>query len=130
MTEIEKIDEAIEYLTEMARYGMPDVKCASIFELALCALREKRERERPVALTIEQLEEMVRPLAGKGYEPVWIQTLLDGKVSCQMTVGLIQTDYRYKPPRRRIDAHWVNLDLVNYGKTWLAYAHRPGGVEG
>ena len=128
MTEIERIDEAIEYLTEMARYGMPDVKCASIFELALTALREKRERERmklEQPLTIGELIDRID-------EYLWVKNLTTGE-DWRMRLLDIATE------RRPDGDTWFRFDgksaaqrlsHKDYNKTWLAYAHRPGGVEG
>lgn len=85
-------------------------------------------------LTLEQLRKMCKPTLTQlqqtePYAPVWIVTLGDKKISCQITRGLIKTDNRCKPPKEYIDVHMVGLLLSDYGKTWLAYAHKPEGSE-
>ncbi len=81
-------------------------------------------------LTLEQLQQMCEPNRARmnrtePYPPVWIVTLVNNKISCQVTKALIKSDCRYKPPLEYIDAHMVGLRLSDYGKTWLAYARKP-----
>lgn len=85
-------------------------------------------------LTLKQLKKICKPNLAKiqckeAYSPVWIVTLPDRKVSCQIARGrLIKIDNRCKPPKEYIDAHKVNLLLTDYSKTWLAYARKPGST--
>lgn len=88
--------------------------------LAIEALREKAARENPEPLTLEELRKMVR-------KPVWVQDLLisgcsawhfvmehDGEVRLFDAVALA----------RRIVGYNATTG-ENYGKTWLAYRHKP-----
>ena len=85
-------------------------------------------------LTLEQLREMCKPTLTQlqqtePYAPVWIVTLGNKKISCQITRGLIKVDNRCKPPKEYIDSHMIGLLLSDYGKTWLAYARKPEGAK-
>lgn len=65
---------------------------------------EKHEREHPEPLTLEQFLEM------KG-EPVWVHYL-----SQDDWLWECWNSWRHN-----------SMALDNYGKTWVAYAHKPGG---
>lgn len=101
---------------------------------ALIALAEKQERKNPVALTIKELREM-------GGEPVWIEKIapdinvtesdwasIDGPWVLTRTNGIVTS---WSCAARRFES--VNdadsISVESYGKTWLAYAHKPAEPE-
>lgn len=79
----------------------------------------------PEPLSLERLKQMCKPEPNKVYDPVWIKTISDNKISCVISSKLLHGDHRYKTPRYWADAHRVNLALEDYGKTWLAYTRKP-----
>jgi hypothetical protein len=76
-------------------------------------------------LTLDEFRKMCQATFKKVYGPIWIKTIPDGKISCQITRNLIKADGRCKMPKEWVDAHSVNLLLEDYGKTWLAYRYKP-----
>ena len=158
MTEIEKIDEAIEYIAEVLRYGSaPDVKCARHLETALTALREKRDNiialkewlddedeDRNAAEILARIEAdekrkceplalgvwkkadrlwLEYPIGQKGYDGNQAARYVLVKARYDESMIMDSTHYRFLGLNRE-----YYLDSEDYGKTWLAYAHRPGGV--
>lgn len=71
-------------------------------ELAVVALREKAERENPAPLTMEELVMM-------DCEPVWIRD----KHSSGYEFSADAADY------------FEGRNPKEYGKTWVAYRHKP-----
>lgn len=88
---------------------------------------EKHERENPEPLTLEQLREMEgEPLK----HWVWIEVL----DPCEFHYDAISGYYRTSIDFTKGEAFccgWPGLicayDYCDYGKTWVAYAHKPGG---
>ncbi len=74
--------------------------------LSLEALREKAEREDPKPLTLEELRQM-------DGEPVWVHNLEVNKSFWMLA---------YKDVVRNRLGY---LDYSGYGKTWIAYRHKP-----
>ena len=91
------------------------------YTLALAALREKEARERPEALTIEQVLDKLRT-----GDPIWLKIihrdiakwtfLVTRRKNASGNDVCVFWDY--------VEETW--LDILDYTKTWLAYAHRPG----
>jgi|GEM_PF-2188637 len=92
-----------------------------VMDLALAAMREKEARERPEALTIEQVLDKLRT-----GDPIWLKIihrdiakwtfLVTRRKNASGNDVCVFWDY--------VEETW--LDILDYTKTWLAYAHRPG----
>ena len=118
MTEIEKIDEAIAACEYVIGFEKPAIMMPTKYmDTALCALREKRARMRPEALTWDEL---------KFGEPVFIKFIDKLDDSGWFVIGdcyIVDDDG---------ETEMIELDnglaLWNHqcGQDWLAYADRPG----
>ena len=107
---------AIEWLERRAEQA-PGKGSREAYLLAIAALREKAEREYPQPLTMEELRQM------EG-QPVWIKAKhygiyadvvrILGKEDGDAFIGF-EINHR--------------LQENGYGKTWLAYRHKPKEVE-
>lgn len=75
------------------------------------ALREKAERENPKPLTLEQV---------KARKWVWI-----GNDTACRNQGWAKVFAMYDLAKLEV----IQYSFKNYGKTWIAYAHEPKGVE-
>ena len=121
MTELEKIDEAIQTFDDMAKSHRHRVELAGadasdsdydwidLCETALCALREKWERMKPEALTIERLREMKR-------QPVYHSRLGWGVVGYKE-----YSDSKHWGVAYQYGFEWLE-DLLQSGKL---YVHKP-----
>ncbi len=110
---------AAEWFADRAKNTpMPGAKY--MFELAAAALREKAEREDPKPLTFVELLQMddvpfyvrmVDPLDETEWNPHYYPAIYDnvGDVDVAIWCGS-ERDY---------------LPFDEYGKTWLAYRHKP-----
>jgi hypothetical protein len=115
MTEIENIDEAIRFFAGMSRV-IPDGEekfgwGGGAISTALTALREKRDRLEPVALTVKQICEMQGfPVfhTKSGWGIVGYQDFKSGRQWCVLF---------------HFGFEWIE-DLMQSGKL---YAHEPGG---
>jgi hypothetical protein len=93
-----------------------------MFDLAAAALREKAEREDPQALTLEELRQM------EG-EPVFVDDLRnkEGSQYCVISIGKTlkcqDIDHYSAAYIAGIEYDWYPFS--DYGKTWLAYRHKP-----
>lgn len=76
-------------------------------------------------LTLDELEALCKSEPNKDYAPLWIKTLKDNKVTCQLSGELMHEDWRYKPYKRWAQINRAVLLVSNYGETWLAYTHKP-----
>lgn len=85
--------------------------------MAIAALREKAEREDPKPLTIEELRRLDE-------EPVWVKAK-KAKAGYGMWCVV-----NYNRLTRRVEAFIPGIENTwfegeEYGKTWLAYRHKP-----
>ena len=108
---------------EMTHQDEQNMQHIYAFETALTALREKRERMEPEALTLEQINSS---LVGK---PLFIKYFSEC-VNDEYWGVLDEIE----------DGEWVYVNICEdcqrghvyaidaYTKTWLAYAHMPGGA--
>src|SRR5262245_51106142 len=120
MTEIEKIGKAIDHcegsIGIMDSYQIDYDEAPTpriVVETALTALREKSERERPEALTWDELRGMV----GK---PIFLKALEDEFEDESFWAGIRSVS----DDEVAFDNGEVG-DRTVYNKRWLAYAHRP-----
>lgn len=93
--------------------------------IAITALREKAEREDPKPLTLEELRQMDR-------EPVWVVELDDKAHGeyCVIQIGeplpYQDIDHYNSALIPGIEHDWYSFG--DYGKTWIAYRHKPKEV--
>lgn len=89
----------------------PHIHIGEALQMAIAALREKAEREYPKPLTVEVLKLM------EG-EPVYVVPV---KPSIEDLPGwcVLFDGYACVP-----GAEWA-WDFYEYGKTWIAYRHKP-----
>jgi hypothetical protein len=114
MTEIEKINEAIAACEYVIGFEKPAIMMPTKhIETALTALREKAEREDPEPLLLEQLLTM-------DSTPVWVEYLLTPTDEVNWCV--IEDQAAHIP-----GCDYARFEFKDYGRTWIAYAHRPGG---
>jgi hypothetical protein len=94
-----------------------------MFEIAATALREKAEREDPQPLTLQEVLEI--------NDPVWLEYKEGSRLYwnsdwAQVTKGITPS---------RVAIWWFGNEceetprIEDYGKTWLAYRHKPKEVE-
>ena len=89
----------------------------------LDAIREKLEREKPKPLTIEELRQM-------DGEPVWVTVPEEPAVSAYCTIDVC-TRFKEDRGNDKYSEAMVPGDgfsyyqFDKYGKTWIAYRHRP-----
>lgn len=88
----------------------------SMFEVAISALRAQQERENPKPLTLDELRQM-------DGEPVWMQPNSPPKCGKWAIVAGVDTEYGEKTLYLEGD-----FTCRDYGKTWLAYRHKPKEV--
>lgn len=79
-------------------------------QMAIDALREKAEREDPKPLTLEEVWEL------KAGDVIWHQSL-QGPNGCFVVLR-----------HHDIEIFKSELTAARYGKTWLAYRHKPKEV--
>ena len=90
-------------------------------EIAILALRAQLERENPEPLTLDELQKL------RLKEWVWVEVLEPN--ACYNA----QPAYYQKQSSWRPEAHFAcgypgwstTFDYCDYGKTWLAYRHKP-----
>lgn len=94
-------------------------------QMAIEALREKAEREDPQPLTFEELLQM-------DGEPVWLHTITDPR---PYRCGLIFVQVA-EIRTAMYCAFWafgneceIDRSPDEYGKTWIAYRHKPKEVQ-
>ena len=89
----------------------------------LDAIREKLEREKPKPLTIEELRQM-------DGEPVWVTDPSEPAVSAYCTIDVC-TRFKEDRGNDKYSEAMVPGDgfsyyqFDKYGKTWIAYRHKP-----
>lgn len=136
---IKKAEEAAfqaSYLSETA--NNPGLKAANnnkadwlhrvvrLAEKGLEALREQEERTNPQPLTLFEMLEL-------DGEPVWTETIgIDrtGRwelITCE-TVCACPLEQKLRSVTWAGDVEWYPLET--YGKTWIAYRHKPEEVQG
>lgn len=103
----------------------PMLGARAMCEIAAAALREKVEREDPEPLTLEELRQM-------DGEPVWVCDLGD-KDFVHCCVVQIGTPLKYQDIDHYnsalipgVEHDWYSFG--DYGKTWIAYRHKPKEV--
>lgn len=94
-----------------AKGESPEFKNAVL--MAAEALREKEARENPQPLTFEELRQM-------DIEPVWVVPAKDQCMIPEWCVYENEYGIAYIPGYEG----W-KWELKNYGKTWIAYRHKP-----
>lgn len=110
--------EAISWFeNRMKNTTMPGAR--AMFSMALSALRAQQERENPKPLTPDELKEM-------DGEPVWIIPLcVDIGWTAQWRIYTVR-----EPVTVNAKSYgWYGLHLKDYGKTWVAYRHKPKEVQ-
>ena len=116
------IEEAIKRINQhmsihhIGQY--PHIHLAEAMQMAIDALQEKAEREDPKPLTIEQLRQM-------DGEPVYIVDQC--KESTLLTGWIVFSHHHDDGFVPRGNAGWFSVS--GYGERWLAYRHKPKGVE-
>ena len=120
-------DEAIRRIQDHMRVHhigeYPHIHIKEALDMAIAALQEKAERENPAPLTIEEL----RLMDG---EPVWVTDLSEPAVSVYCTIDVCM---RFKEDRvndkhseAMVPGDGFSYYLFDkYGKTWIAYRHKP-----
>ena len=122
MSEIDRIGWAIRHFELALERSNTDYLSICDTETALTALREKRERLEPVALTLDQLE------LGMG---VILQKPDGSRIRCQ--ISAMGYGYRCEKPwvefiQPHIESTGTRYNVADHNKTWLAYTHKPGGL--
>lgn len=113
-----------EIIREARESGVTDLYLMDR-DFVLSALREKQERMNPKPLTLEEMREM-------NGEPVWTETIgLDrtGRwelITCE-TVCACPLEQKLRAVTWAGDVEWYPLET--YGKTWIAYRHKPQEVQ-
>ena len=89
--------------------------CNEACRMGADALRAQQERENPKPLTPDELKEM-------DGEPVWIIPLcVDTGWTAQWRIYTVR-----EPVTVNAKSYgWYGLHLKDYGKTWVAYRHKP-----
>lgn len=114
---VNEIEKAIQEFIDNAFHESlkPDISIKSK-ALAIVALHEKLERERPEPISLEQLRQM-------DGNPVWVECTEEyNSVKKWDIVCFNQHDgiiNKYFPFRH------APLSMLEYGETWLAYTHKP-----
>ena len=101
----------VDGLPPLLRDRTPLRGIVAALDMALDALKEKAERENPAPLTLEELRRM------KAGEVIWHESIqgLDGG-------WLVLRNHDIKMFQAEITG-------IRYGKTWIAYRHKPKGVQ-
>ena len=96
----------------------------AMFEIAATALREKAEREDPKPLTLEELRQM-------DGEPVWLKVIdkNDSRNPHRSEWSEVFLWVQNISFWRFGNECEIEPNPDNYGKTWLAYRHKPKEVE-
>ena len=126
MNEIEK---AIDYFeTQKQLFPNSFNVLSGHYDTALESLLEKQERENPQPLTLEQLKSMDL------LEWCWIEVLVP--FDFELKVSAYYQKQEVGTERTMLKTFWCGypgmtfgFDYCNYGKTWLAYAHKPEQEE-
>lgn len=121
------IEEAIKRIQSHMRNHhigeYPHIYIGEALNMAIAALQEKAERENPAPLTIEELRQM-------DDEPVWVTDPSEPAVSAYCTIDVCT---RFKEDRAN-DKYseamvpgggFSYYQFDKYGKTWIAYRHKP-----
>ena len=110
-----KILESVTFISSKRASAPGDTSDIEALRMAISALRAQPANE---PLTLEQLKQM------KG-EPVWIQETYCGRWNIAGSV-----DARRRNGKKMYrTAEQILYAVEDYGKTWLAYAHKPGGEQ-
>lgn len=88
-------------------------------EKAIAALREQEERENPKPLTIEELRQM-------DGEPVYVIPLEKSLKDKSWEEWCVMDGDEAEVP----GIEYWSWNLSAYGKTWIAYRHKPKEVQG
>lgn len=114
-------ETTFEALTEIEYYGGFNGERAQISavneacRLAVAALRVQQEMENPKPLTLKQLRQM-------NGEPVWCVSLKNEK-SEYAILRIVEMSRTWYIAVSGASAGYGDKDT--YGKTWLAYRHKP-----
>ena len=96
--------------------GKAESKLYEAIDIALAALRAQEETEKNEPLTLDELRQM-------DGEPVWLET---GEVSIdEQIVGRWDIIHSVSDTYMVLMGGGNGFRLDNYGKTWIAYRHRP-----
>lgn len=107
-----------DHLRNYDEYGIYiDDELKDAMQMAMAALREKAEREDPKPLTLEELRQM-------DGEPVWINGKHYGVFAD--VVRIIKKENGDSLVRFNLCRH---IQEARYGKTWIAYRHKPKEVQ-
>ena len=93
---------------------MPETR--AMFEVAAAALQEKAERERPRVLHLDKLRQM-------DGEPVWIRSKHSGIFADVVKISVKEDGDCFVG----LTIHY-RIQENGYGKTWIAYRHKPKEV--
>lgn len=85
---------------------------AAAFDVAIAALRAQQEAEKNEPLTLEELREM-------DGQPVWLNSLGENFDNGWYIIVAVDRD------RIHCLQLYTMLLFEHYGKTWLAYRHKP-----
>lgn len=110
MNNYELAIEQIQLHKEDSHYPIDYPQC----DLAISALREKQEHEKPQPLKPKQLKDRIR-------KPIWVKELGGNGVSGYDIITSISNGY-IETMREE------HLSLKNYGKTWVAYDYPPKDI--
>lgn len=112
-----------DHLKDYEEYGLGiDDELRDAISLAMTALREKAEREDPKPLTLEEVKNADGPL--------WIAQLVTRGIECDPDWAIL-TDSGVPGA---FYVWWFGSECeetarhVDYGKTWIAYRHKPKEV--
>ena len=116
-------EEAIKFLGRYVGNEYYTPKCQEAHRMAIAALQEKAERENPAPLTIEEIRQM-------DGEPVWVTVPEEPAVSAYCTIDVC-TRFKEDRANDKYSEAMVPGDgfsyyqFDKYGKTWIAYRHKP-----
>ena len=115
---------------DMKRVQQIKRQCYEAFEIAHAAISEKVARERTTAIPADALA--LEELHGYYNEPVYIVYPLTGWSETAILVN-IRVERRLEGRTwfefKTMDSGTIGIAGAGYGKTWLAYMHKPNGDD-
>lgn len=113
------LEQAAAWFADRAK-NTPMPGARAMFEIAAAALREKAERDDPQPLTLEELLQM------EG-EPVWLNRFDPSFTGwAEVNISISKENIWFW---RFGNEAAILTKLSDYGKTWLAYRHKPKEVQ-